>query len=198
MTNGLKTLVTRRAGPEVRSVMGGRIERVQGGRTSAVPDEETLALWYELGRACAWGAGGGAPRAVFAGRTPWPCGTSSGGRTRRPGAADGGRGSSGSRRPARSGRWCCSPRPSSARRGLGLWRAGVRGGRGRRGAGGGAGAHRGRPGRGAGAALRADLRHDVGWASGARDPGGGGPALRRRGGLAGAGAGRGSGGGGAG
>jgi hypothetical protein len=52
-------LVTRRAGPEVRSVMVGRIERVQGGRTSAVPDEETLALWYEFGRAYAEAAGGG-------------------------------------------------------------------------------------------------------------------------------------------
>src|SRR4028119_2320660 len=59
MTNGLRALVTRRAGPAVRSVMVGRIERVQGGRTSAVPDEETLALWYELGRAYAEAGGGG-------------------------------------------------------------------------------------------------------------------------------------------
>ena len=28
----------------------GRIERVQPPRTSRVPDEDTLALWYELGR----------------------------------------------------------------------------------------------------------------------------------------------------
>ena len=33
--------------------------RVQGGRTSAVPDEEVLALWYELGRAYAEAGGGG-------------------------------------------------------------------------------------------------------------------------------------------
>jgi hypothetical protein len=39
--------------------MVGRIERVQGGRTSAVPDQETLALWYELGRAYAEAGGGG-------------------------------------------------------------------------------------------------------------------------------------------
>ena len=32
---------------------------MQGGRTSAVPDEETLALWYELGRAYAEAGGGG-------------------------------------------------------------------------------------------------------------------------------------------
>ncbi len=37
----------------------GRIERVQGGRTSAGPDEETLALWYELGRAYGEAGGGG-------------------------------------------------------------------------------------------------------------------------------------------
>ena len=37
----------------------GRIERVQGGRTSAAFDEETLALWYELGRAYAEAGGGG-------------------------------------------------------------------------------------------------------------------------------------------
>src|SRR4028119_2121580 len=59
MTNGLRTLVTRRAEPEVRLVMVGRIERVQGGRTSAVPDEETQALWYELGRAYAEAGGSG-------------------------------------------------------------------------------------------------------------------------------------------
>ena len=53
MTNGLRTLVTRRAGPAVRSAMVGRIERVQGERTPAAFDEETLALWYELGRAYA-------------------------------------------------------------------------------------------------------------------------------------------------
>jgi hypothetical protein len=52
-------LVTRLAGPEVRLVMVGRIERVQGGRTSAVPDEETQALWYELGRAYAEAGGVG-------------------------------------------------------------------------------------------------------------------------------------------
>ena len=52
-------MVTRRAKLEVPSVMVGRIERVQGGRTSAVPDEETLALWYELGRAYAEAGGGG-------------------------------------------------------------------------------------------------------------------------------------------
>ena len=52
-------MVTRWAGPEVRLVMVGRIERVQGGRTSAVPDEETQALWYELGRAYAEAGGGG-------------------------------------------------------------------------------------------------------------------------------------------
>src|SRR4028119_336833 len=68
MTNGLRALVTRRAGPAVRSVMVGRIERVQGGRTSAVPDEETLALWYELGRRAA-GAGGGGRRAWKLGLT---------------------------------------------------------------------------------------------------------------------------------
>jgi len=39
--------------------MVGRIERVHGGRTSAVPDEETLALWYELGRAYSEAGGGG-------------------------------------------------------------------------------------------------------------------------------------------
>ena len=37
----------------------GRIERVQGGRTSAVPDEETLTLWHELGRAYSEAGGGG-------------------------------------------------------------------------------------------------------------------------------------------
>jgi hypothetical protein len=52
-------LVTRRAGPEVRSVMVGRIERVQGGHKSAGPDEETMALWYELGRAYSEAGGGG-------------------------------------------------------------------------------------------------------------------------------------------
>ena len=52
-------MVTRRAGPEVRSVMVGRIERVQDERTSAGFDEETLALWYELGRAYAEAGGGG-------------------------------------------------------------------------------------------------------------------------------------------
>jgi len=39
--------------------MVGRIERVHGGRTSAVLDEETLALWYELGRAYSEAGGGG-------------------------------------------------------------------------------------------------------------------------------------------
>jgi hypothetical protein len=39
--------------------MVGRIERVQDGRTSAVPDEETQALWYELGRAYAEAGSGG-------------------------------------------------------------------------------------------------------------------------------------------
>ncbi len=52
-------MVMRRAAPEVRSVMVSRIERVQGGRTSAGPDEETLALWYELGRAYGEAGGGG-------------------------------------------------------------------------------------------------------------------------------------------
>ena len=33
--------------------------RVQGGRTSAVPDEEALALWYELGLAYGEAGGGG-------------------------------------------------------------------------------------------------------------------------------------------
>ena len=37
----------------------GRIERVQGERTPAAFDEETLALWYELGRAYAEAGGGG-------------------------------------------------------------------------------------------------------------------------------------------
>src|SRR3712207_3138935 len=59
MTNGLRTLVRRRAGPAVRSVMVGRIERVQEERTPAHTDEETLALWYELGRAYAEAGGGG-------------------------------------------------------------------------------------------------------------------------------------------
>ena len=52
-------MVRRRAKPEVRSVMVGRIERVQGGRTSAAFDEETLALWYELGQAYGEAGGGG-------------------------------------------------------------------------------------------------------------------------------------------
>ncbi len=37
----------------------GRIERVQRPRTPAAPDEETLALWYELGRLYSEAAGGG-------------------------------------------------------------------------------------------------------------------------------------------
>ena len=37
----------------------GRIDRVQEERTSAVFDEETLGLWYELGRAYAEAGGGG-------------------------------------------------------------------------------------------------------------------------------------------
>src|SRR3712207_7539542 len=59
MTNGLRTLVTRRAGPAARSVMVGRIERVQEERTPALFDEETLALWYELGQAYGEAGGGG-------------------------------------------------------------------------------------------------------------------------------------------
>ena len=37
----------------------GRIERVQRPRTSAAPDGEALALWYELGRLYSGSAGGG-------------------------------------------------------------------------------------------------------------------------------------------
>ena len=37
----------------------GRIERVQRQRTPAAPDEETLALWYELGRLYSEASGGG-------------------------------------------------------------------------------------------------------------------------------------------
>lgn len=39
--------------------MVGRIERVQRPRTSVAPDEEALALWYELGRLYSASAGGG-------------------------------------------------------------------------------------------------------------------------------------------
>jgi len=39
--------------------MVGRIECVQPPRTSAIPDEETLALWYELGRLYSESGGGG-------------------------------------------------------------------------------------------------------------------------------------------
>jgi len=39
--------------------MVGRIERVQRPRTSSAPHEETLALWYELGRLYSKTAGGG-------------------------------------------------------------------------------------------------------------------------------------------
>src|SRR5215210_3078140 len=49
-------------------LMVGRIERVPPPRTSAVPDEETLALWYELGRLYAE-SGGGAQRATKLGFT---------------------------------------------------------------------------------------------------------------------------------
>jgi hypothetical protein len=49
-------------------VMMGRIECVQPPRTSAVPDEETLALWYELGRLYSE-SGGGAQRATKLGFT---------------------------------------------------------------------------------------------------------------------------------
>ena len=52
-------MVTRRAEPAVRLIMVGRIERVQDRRTSAPFDEETLALWYELGRAYGEAGGGG-------------------------------------------------------------------------------------------------------------------------------------------
>src|SRR5215210_9484029 len=48
--------------------MVGRIEGVQPPRTSTVPDEKTLALWYELGRLYSE-SGGGAQRATKLGFT---------------------------------------------------------------------------------------------------------------------------------
>src|SRR5215212_552947 len=48
--------------------MVGRIEGVQPPRTSAVPDEKTLALWYQLGRLYSE-SGGGAQRATKLGFT---------------------------------------------------------------------------------------------------------------------------------
>src|SRR5215212_4256330 len=48
--------------------MVGRIEGVQPPRTSAVPDEKTLALWYELGRLYSE-SGGGTQRATKLGFT---------------------------------------------------------------------------------------------------------------------------------
>lgn len=52
-------MVTVWARLEVRLVMVGRIGRVQRPRTSGVFDEETLALWYEIGRAYSEAGGGG-------------------------------------------------------------------------------------------------------------------------------------------
>src|SRR5918993_259158 len=57
--NGLSAFVRARASLRGRTVMVGRIERVQRPRTPAPTDGETLALWYELGRLYAESGGGG-------------------------------------------------------------------------------------------------------------------------------------------
>src|SRR5919199_4561723 len=59
MTNGLSAFVTARASLWGRLAMVGRIERVQRPRTTSTTDEQTLALWYELGRLYAESGGGG-------------------------------------------------------------------------------------------------------------------------------------------
>jgi hypothetical protein len=56
---GFRALVRALASAGIREVTVGRIERVQRPRTSAAPEEETLALWYELGRLYSEAAGGG-------------------------------------------------------------------------------------------------------------------------------------------
>ena len=56
---GFRMFVRALASAGGREVTVGRIERVQCPRTPAAPDEETLALWYELGRLYSEATGGG-------------------------------------------------------------------------------------------------------------------------------------------